>query len=29
VTALKEAPARMDELTAATARVMPKGRNFH
>jgi error-prone DNA polymerase len=29
VTALKEAPARVDELTAATARVMPKGRNFH
>ena len=29
VTALKEAPALVDELTAATARVMPKGRNFH
>jgi error-prone DNA polymerase len=29
VIALKEAPALVDELTAATARVMPKGRNFH
>jgi hypothetical protein len=29
VTALKETPALVDELTAATARVMPKGRNFH
>ncbi|MGB9368413.1 MAG: error-prone DNA polymerase [Xanthobacteraceae bacterium] len=29
VTALKEKPVLVDELTAATARVMPKGRNFH
>jgi len=30
IRALKETPALMDELTAAaTARVMPKGRNFH
>jgi hypothetical protein len=30
VTALKEAPLLVDELTAAaTAKVMPKGRNFH
>ena len=29
VTALKEKPAPVDERTAATARVMPKGRNFH
>ena len=30
VTALKETPTLVDELTAAaTARVMPKGRNFH
>ncbi len=29
VTALKEKPTLVDELTAATARVMPKGRNFH
>ena len=29
VIALKETPILADELTAATARVMPKGRNFH
>jgi error-prone DNA polymerase len=29
VTGLKEAPTLVDELTAATAKVMPKGRNFH
>ena len=28
VTALKETPALLDERTVATARVMPKGRNF-
>jgi len=29
VTALKETSTLVGELTAATARVMPKGRNFH